>query len=699
MAENNEGQNLLSGLVALDCGQGMAPAIISKFLIESGVKLLRVVPEGDEAFSKIYPAYDYWRQPGECVDTPQTDEEWRTLLRSVDILISGGEDHPDVTPVRPAVDSLGHDALISLHIGRGPFEDEDQNLFPMTEMLAQAGSGIAFEQYPHKPVAMSFAPASYGAAFQGMIGLIAALIARESSGLGQSVRTSLLEGAWSWLPMFWCDFEKPDPAASFVTPKDAVPLIFQCADGKFLHFVLGSAGSKYRLYQVLGIDDPDIKPNDNGMPKPGAGPRHFYGDIDLLAAYCKKWERDALLEALWKAGLPAEPVLPPGALWDDPQIQRNGVIKTFSDGARGVGLPYLAHIRNAEKARKVGGGDKPLDGIRVLDFGAYVAGPLASQLLTGLGAEVIKVEPMAGDPSRGLLRGFLSGNRGKKGVTLDLKSPEGIEKARNLIASSHIVSSNFRSGVSAKLGIDPDNLFELQPDLLVLESPAYGSEGPKAQQAGFDMVMQAATGLEYRAGISQDMPVWNRLSMVDFAAGNLGGIAILSSLYHRIKHGNGVLIEAPLVNAGLFLLSELVQTPEKDFIGAPPAIGEETGLLETERLFQTLDGWIAVSIRGREACSRYSDEQTGALVEAMNTEEALSYLWKQGFWAAKCLSDVEGAVLNDPRQVERGLVRLTQHKRFGRARDLGHFFTMSRSATGSDQPMFELGEHNDEFFN
>ncbi|WP_114951630.1 CoA transferase [Sphingosinicella terrae] len=701
-SSENEAAQLLSGLRVADLGQGMAAAIVARFLADAGADVMRAEPATDSPFNALYPAYRAWHSGSRVAGS---SEELRAFLAEADLCILGGEDHPEARRSHDhLVDASRYPRLVIVRIDGNPADLAGEGR-PSTELLAQALSGLVWEQFPDRPVAMCFAPASIGAAFQALLGGLAALFEREGSGLGQTVRTSLLEGAMSWLPMFWADFETPTPAAAFITPKDAVPLVFRCRDGQFLHFVIGAAGSKYKLYQVLGIDDPTVQPGDSGMPRPGGDPRNFYGDIDLLAERCAQRDRDELLEALWAAGLPAEPVLPPGGAWDDPQIARNGVIVLEPDGSRRVGLPFRASLRSPAKPRPLPGGDRPLEGVRVVDFGAFVAGPLASQLLTGLGAEVVKVEPPAGEPSRGLVRGYLAANRGKKGVTLDLKTDAGQELARRLATRAHVVTSNFRAGVSRRLGIDPETLGRLQPDLIVLESPAYGCEGPSAERAGFDMVIQAVSGLEHRAGAASGLPMWNRLSMVDFAGGTIGAIALLCALVARRRQGVGVSLEAPLVNAGLFLLSELVQRSDGRFVGAPEVNEAGTGFDSLDSLYRTADGWIALVGRGKGAANRIGAalgvteagrDALAAALASLATEIALARLREAGIWAEPCRTGVAQRLLDSPALAERGLVRITRHAIYGRTRDLGLFFTLSRSPVGNDVPLHEVGEHDQE---
>ena len=147
-------------------------------------------------------------------------------------------------------------------------------------------------------------------------------------------------------------------------PKDPWPLIFRCADGVYVQVVLGSAGSKGRLYQILQINDPTVDINDSGMPKPTADSKNFFGDIDVLQKHIETWQSRELLQAVWAAGLPAEPILPPGGCWDDPQVQHNAVIERTADGVRFVGHPLSARTSAAQRVRAAQDAPAPLAGSR-----------------------------------------------------------------------------------------------------------------------------------------------------------------------------------------------------------------------------------------------------------------------------------------------------------------------------------------------
>ena len=565
MTETTTGsqQRSLDGLVVADFGIGMAAALVSKYLAEAGAAITRVEPPQGDPFHKVYAAYDVWRRGMSSDKLAGSSAERRAeLLSRADIAIVGGEDYPGIDWRQDVASlQLQYPRLVVLDIQGYPAGTAYADR-PASDLLVQARSGLAAEHYSKRPFVMGFEPSNYGAAMQGLFGLFVALLQRESTGRGQVVATSLFEGALSWPLFIWVEATRGTPASNFVMPKDPWPLIFKCSDGKYVQIVLGSAGSKYKLYKILNIDDPTVGPNDSGMPQPSGDMKNFFGNIDLLAAHVAKQPSKQLVEAIWAAGLPAEPVLSPGECWDDPQVLHNEIVVRDADGVRHVGHPITYRPSPAPKRARPAGA-LPLSGIRVLDLGAFVAGPYASTLLTDLGTDVIKVEPLVGDPNRAIFRSFTSVSRGKRCIGLDLKAPEGLKIARQLCLSADVVTSNFRPGVSARLGVDAPTLHKLKPELIVVETSAYGASGPRAEGAGFDMCFQALCGHDVRAGGVDNPPLWNRTSMVDFAGGLLGGIAIVQALYVRARTGAGAEMGTGLLNAGLYLLSELIQRSTK----------------------------------------------------------------------------------------------------------------------------------------
>jgi crotonobetainyl-CoA:carnitine CoA-transferase CaiB-like acyl-CoA transferase len=429
----------LRGLKVLDLGVGMASALVTKFLVEQGAEVDRLEPEVGDPFYTIYPAYEIWhrgkgiralRQPGR--------DELAELITGADICVLGGEDYPGLDWPRTSAElPAAHARLITLELQGYP---TGTNLAgrPAVDLLVQARTGLVWEESDEYPVVCAFPPPTYGAALQGLVALLAAVCEREYSGVGQGVATSLFEGALTWCTPLRIEASRPGPRLFLSPPKPHYPTTFQCGDGQYVHLVIGSRGSKGQLYKILGIDDPAVSASESGFPVSGGHPKLFYGDVDRLARYVSQWHSGDLLQALWAAGIAAETVLPPGGCWDDPQTQHNGVI-VRNRGDRHVGRPVQVQCEAPSAVSKaptlqaqVPVSGRPLSNLRVVDFGTVVAGPVSSVSLGDLGADVIKVETLEGDPLRGAFRPFSSANRGKRSICIDLKAPDGRAIAHRL---------------------------------------------------------------------------------------------------------------------------------------------------------------------------------------------------------------------------------------------------------------------------
>jgi len=702
---------LLDGLVVVDLGVGKAPALVVRFLSDMGARVVRIQPEGGDPFADIYPAYDVWHGGHEVASLNELD----ALLEKADICVTGGEDHPALERRDDIAElSAAYPKVVFLDIGIGPAGTDYTG--PSTELLAQVRSGLVWEQEPDRPIVNAFDPASYGAALMGLTGVMAALIEREASGLGQVVSTSLFAGTLAWIGTYWAKLEKPTPMADYVIPRGVYPLIFRTRDDKYIHMAIGGAGSKYKFYQALEIDDPTVKPSDSGMPAPGASRKDFFGDYDVLAEHVAKKDQAELLDRIWEQGVPAEPVLEPGDCWDHEQIERNGIILTERDGTRRVGLPFRAELLASDATVRVKGGDRPLSGVRVIDLGAFVAGPLSGVLLADLGADVIKVEAKHGDPNRSIFKSFTLANHGKRVIGIDMKNEDGLDIVRELAAEADIVMNNFRPGVSTRLGVDPEQLSQLNPSLIAMEAPAFGKTGPLAMKAGFDMVMQAWVGHEAKAAGEGNKPRWNRTNLVDIAAGMIGTVAMLAALYHRERTGESVSLESPLCNAGIYTLAELVKRPGGAFEGVPALSSSLRGYQPSEALYATSEGWVVIVARGTKAAqalreklglgselgddttawAQAEEEAIARKVGGMTTSEALAIAEGTDIWVELVEDGKEEKIFSDQKLIEAGIVRVSEHVQFGKIVELGTMFSMSRSRLGNERAAPVTGQHTRE---
>lgn len=223
---------------------------------------------------------------------------------------------------------------------------------------------------------------------------------------------------------------------------------------------------------------------------------------------------------------------------------------------------------------------KPLSGIRVLEICNVAAGPFCALLLADLGADVIKLEnPGAGDTLRAwpphtgpendrLSENFASLNRNKRSITLDLKNPDDNAKAKTLIANADVLIENNRPGVMKRLGLDFDSALAINPKLIYCSISAYGQTGPRANEGGFDVTIQAMSGIMSVTGEPDGAPVKCGVPVADFTAGLYGAMSICAQLRAVAQTGKGVHIDVPMMGTSLAIAA--LQTSEYFGVGKDP---------------------------------------------------------------------------------------------------------------------------------
>ena len=244
----------------------------------------------------------------------------------------------------------------------------------------------------------------------------------------------------------------------------------------------------------------------------------------------------------------------------------------------------------------------PLQGIRVLDFTRVLAGPAASLALADLGAEVVKIEPPgSGDETRsfppfrdGESHYFLSVNRGKKSIVVDLKTEAGLALAKDLAAKSDVLIENYRPGVMDRLGLGYEALAALNPRLIYCSISGFGMTGPLRDQPSFDIVMQALSGALSVNGEPGRAPLKLGIPLGDLVGGINGPIGILAALYERSVTGRGRLIDVSLLDGMIGLLGYLAQLAF--FTGEDPRPqGSEHPNLVPYGSFPAKDGAIIIA--------------------------------------------------------------------------------------------------------
>jgi crotonobetainyl-CoA:carnitine CoA-transferase CaiB-like acyl-CoA transferase len=253
-----------------------------------------------------------------------------------------------------------------------------------------------------------------------------------------------------------------------------------------------------------------------------------------------------------------------------------------------------------------------LDGIRVLDFGRYIAGPFCAALLGDFGADVIRIEKVDGGEDRWTVpvtsggdgAGFMQWARGKRSVTLDPMKPQGREIVRALVKTADVVVANLPPATLKAMGLDYPTLREIKTDIVLTTVSAFGGPGPYAERVGFDGVAQALSGNMHLTGYP-DEPMKNYAPWVDYGTAALSALGTMAALMHRKATGEGQHVEGSLLGTALNVMNAaLIEQAllEKNRI----ASGNRGQTAAPSDVYRTRDGWILVSVVGDPLFKRWA---------------------------------------------------------------------------------------------
>ncbi len=244
-----------------------------------------------------------------------------------------------------------------------------------------------------------------------------------------------------------------------------------------------------------------------------------------------------------------------------------------------------------------------LDGIKILDLTQAMSGPFATMLLGDLGADVIKVEPPDGDQTRswappymeGISSYFMSTNRNKKSISIDLKSPDGKEILRKLIKNSDVLVENFRPGVMAKLGFHESEARKINPDLIYCSISGFGQDGPMKNFPGYDLVILAMSGLLGITGNPGSSPVKFGVPIADITTALFATVSILAALYSRKNTGKAQYIDLSMLDSNFLVLTHQL-TSYLSTGKNPGKLGSAHSSIAPYQAFKTGDGYIVITV-------------------------------------------------------------------------------------------------------
>lgn len=617
------------GLRVLDVSQGLAGPMAVMMLTDFGAEAIKVEPPGGDR-GKHKPGYLAWnRGKARTVLDLYTAEG----LAALNDLLSGADvavfDHAPKRLKALGLDAASltarHPRLVHLWVPPFGVSGRWSHLPEHHGMLAGL-TGMAFRQgsYANQPIWHVMPMVLHGQAMMAAAAVGAALKDRFRTGLGQAVTVSGAHGA----------------------AEIAGPVGLLDAPGMMQGHPLGGSAS-YRLYQCG---------DDQWLFLATLFPHFFEKAVDALqlrrriAEAGPMIDADALIErvfreqprAHWLALLAAHDVpaaavgdradwLGSGPMGDNAMrvvlrhpnlgpVEMPGVPIKLSETPGSVrGLMREADpgemkaFAQARAAPPAHGGDPrpPLAGVRVLDLGTVIAGAYASCILANFGADVIKIEAAEGDPFRPFGPGFMNHNRGKRGLGLNLKDPEGRAAFLDMARQSDVVIDNYRLGVRSRLGIDYAILRAINPRIISASINAYGSTGAEAHLPGFDPLLQARSGMMAAQGGVGDEPVFHSVAINDVATAAVTAFGVIAALNARETTGLGQNVETCLAAQSALFQSDALTT----WPGAPPAsVGERDciGFSALDRYYPCVDGWITLGLT--------TEAQAAALERALGAE-------------------------------------------------------------------------------
>ncbi|MEU9239374.1 CoA transferase [Streptomyces shenzhenensis] len=368
-----------------------------------------------------------------------------------------------------------------------------------------------------------------------------------------------------------------------------------------------------------------------------------------------------------------------------------------------------------------------LSGYRVLDLSIAMAGPLAAMRLGDLGADVLKIEPVTGEWQRHTSAGgavgqkvnasFLSLNRNKRSLAVDLKSPAGRELVLGLAAEADVFLQNYRPGVAARLGLDYEAVRSVRPDIVYVSMSGYGEDGPYADRPGQDLLLQSLSGALYSAGRAEDIPQAGPYFVADAITAYSAFEGVLAALLHRERTGEGQKVEVNMLDAMIAMqMQELsVRTVGGVAQTRGHGIHAHSYIRAPYGIFPTSDSCIALAfadlgllaeIFGDPTLARWDAERDGfihrdaisaAVARNLITDTTASWLERlggRGVWVGPVNSYAD--VVDDPQVKHNGSFVTYRHPTEGVVTTPGFAFRLTATPARVERGAPTVGEHTDE---
>jgi len=622
----------LAGIKVLDLTRGKSGALASMLLSDNGARTIRLeLPDRIERDDPIFMVWDRGKE-SVFLDIERQKDIFLKMVSTADVLIE------DFSPSDRRGKELIYDELMNINpkliccsitaYGKeGPLKDDSPD-----ENLIMARMGILAQQpgFRPGPVHVAHPVPITGAAILACQGIVASLYAREKSGRGRQVETSVMAGALLYAPKVVADSLIPRAYQMSTRGAAAFYSVYECADGNWVQIGCIHSGFVDIAAAVLGIAEIVTDPRFEGGRPTEDKARQELEEIVAKAFLAKS--SDEWVEIFDDSDVPFARAALTHEAFDNPQVLANGLVLDGIDPVVGpvrqmgtlikftntsgrvafdrhllgqdtesvlkeydvVDVPVPSDTNKVQSQHK-----PPLSGVRVLEMTNVIAGPVAGRCLGDLGADMVKMEPPYGDISRATNSPyFLHLNSNKRSISVNTKTDAGREIAQRLAAVSDVMLANMRPGATDRMGLSRADLDSYNPTIIEAHTTAFGWSGPFSHRPGVDPLAQGWMGLQMAQAGHGNPPVFlASLAPTDYTSGGLVALGAIMALYHREKTGVSQKVDCNLLNAGALLRTDAFMQYE----GVKPqrsADKDQNGLSALHRLYETKRGWIYLIAEG-----------------------------------------------------------------------------------------------------
>ncbi len=784
---------VLAGVKVLDLSWGIAGPMTTMQMADHGADVTKIEPPGGDPFRNQL-GYKVWQRGKRSaildLKNEAEREDFLALVKTADVLVESytpgvtqrlGIDYETCKAINPklvycSITGYGrgtpdeqrpaYDALVAARTGL----HWEQRGWPEGALNHMAGLPDPYEDFEvpadwlqgaerDGPLFTASHWPSLGAFYCASVGINAALLARQTTGRGQWVETSLMHGAmqgggWAWMRGEKVDFPGFD---SWILGSKSPKGHYQCSDGHWIHNWVPNPRFIIQASETEDLNaTPDLKAQ-NDPDRFGTGPEELFVLTEYqpqLMERVKKFPADQWVDAAAKAQMTMQRIRSTEESLADPLFLKDGCVAEVNDPELGtirqlglsykmsanptqVGAPPVAPGADTQAVRKeaaaakaaaapqAGSGQmkKPLEGVKVLDLGLAIAGPFGCQMLSDLGAEVIKINGLYDLFWHRVHIAYMS-NRGKKSITLNLKDPRSMKVFLDLVKDADVVHHNMRYDAAERLKIDYESLKQINPGLIYCHTRGFET-GERSTLPGNDQTGACLTGIQYEDGgmYRGGKPMWSLTSMGDTGNGFLSAIAVIQALYHRDRTGEGQLVDTSIVNAGLLNTSYAVARPDGSGFDRPKLDGQQYGFSAGHRLYRTAEGWLclvcveqahwdglfaavgapelATDARFADAAGRQANDEALSEILAEKFQTRSAQDWFAALDEAGVPVEVESQEFgrklhDDPLMQQRGWVVSYQHPHVGKLDQIGMCVDLSETPGAPGERPLLVGEHTKE---